>query len=341
MIVVYPMLMSSSVSPNVIPGITKAVEKYLILYNTDDILKTVNISLGKVLKTGIEVGQIVAAAGALKMKEGVEIVEEQTQKQLPSSKSTKSGGVGITVKGDSSKSSGGGARPSLDMPRSESLSLEPTWLQITTKKKGMQILGVKVIPFKVKSADTMVQMIMDDKNLKTLSYLTTKYGRAATRVFYRVMRAFKIPIIKDRALTGNPELDVLYGGTQYGKNMFICFNQLEIEQEGAFNKPALVQKLHKLGWTSFIITDDVNKRATFCMKEFGGICSVVPYGFIFSSIGKDHAKVYEDLEELKKTSGPFFSMKTNRKKVMGESRIKNITVSLEELYYGQERPNND
>jgi len=339
MIVVYPMLISSSVSPNVIPGISKAVEKYLILYNTDEILKTVNISLGSVLKTGAQIGQIVAAAGALRMKEGV--VTDQT-KVLPAPSTKTRGGVAVGIQGSLPQSSKeGGARPSLEIPRSEAISLEPTWLQITTKKKGMQILGVKVIPFKVKSADTMVQMIMNDKSLKILNYLATKYGRAATKVFYRVMRAFKVPIIKDRTLTGNPALDVLYGGTQYGKNMFVCFNQLEVEQEGAFDKPALVQKLHKLGWTSFIITDDVNKRATFCMKEFGGICSVVPYGFIFSSIGKDHAKVYEDLEELKKSSGPFFRMKTNRRKVMGEGRIKRVTLALEELYYGRKRPDND
>ena len=333
MIVVYPMLTSSSVSPNVIPGISKAVEKYLILYNTDEILRTVNISMGKALKTGAQIAQI---AASLSIKEG-SLIEQGTKP----GNTTQVGKTNINLKGNlniGGGSSRGGSKPSLEMPRSESVSLEPTWVQITTEKKGMQILGVKVIPFRVKSADSMVQMLMDDNALKTLSYLATKYGRGFTKVFFRLMRWSKIPIIKDRALTGDPQLDVLFGGTQYGNNMFICFNQIEVEKEGAFDIPNKVQKLHKLGWTSFVITDDVNKKATFCMKEFGGICSVVPYGFIFSSLGRDHAKVYEDLEELKKSSGPFFAMRSNRKRAMGENRIQKVTVALEELYNGIDRP---
>jgi len=328
------MLTSSSVSPNVIPGIAKAVEKYLILYNIDEILRSVNINIGRTIKTGAKIGVSIASGGRLQMKEGYEITEQGSKINVNKPN------VNVNVKGAMPKADGG-SKPELRMPSSEAVSLEPTWVQIATKRKGLQILGVKVIPFKVKSADSMVKMIMDDKNLKTFEYLTTKYGRSATKVFYRIMRKFKVPIIKDRALTGNPDMDVLYGATQYGKNMFICFNQLEVEQEDAFDKPALVQKLHKLGWTSFVITDDVNRRATFCMKEFGGICSVVPYGFIFSSLGKDHAKVYEDLEELKKTSSPFFSMKTNRRKAIGESRIKKVTGALEELYHGYGYTDND
>ena len=68
-----------------------------------------------------------------------------------------------------------------------------------------------------------------------------------------------------------------------------------------------------------IITDDVNKKATFCMKEFGGICSVVPYPFIYASLGKDHAKVYDDLEDVKRSASPFFSLRKRRKQVFGET----------------------
>jgi len=169
MIVVYPMLTSSSVSPNVIPGIAKAVEKYLILYNIDEILREVNINIGKSVKTGVKFGITLAARGRLQMKEGVEvkILDEQGSSTKNPKKPSTAKGKGTLPKGS------GGAKPELRMPKTEAISLEPTWVQITTKKKGLQILGVKVIPFKVESAESMIEMIMKDKQLKVLNYLAT------------------------------------------------------------------------------------------------------------------------------------------------------------------------
>jgi len=330
MIVIYPMLTSNSVSPNVIPGIIKAVEKYVLLYNTNEVLKVANITAkgAGALKTGAELALV--AGKYLSVKENEEI-EEQFKGIKVGSKPSDDKSKPVPTP-SFLKNRGSTPQPRLDMPRSESISLEPTWMQVTTKAKGLQILGVKVIPFRIKSADNAVKLLLDDKQLKFLTYLLKKYGRSATRVFFRVLRTLRIPGIKDLALTGNPKMDVTFAGTQYGQNLFLCFSQLELDQEKEFEKPYLVQRLNKLGWASFIITDDVNKRATFCMKEFGGICSVVPYGFIFSSLGREHAKVYEDLEELKKSGGPFFNRKTNRRMTFKESRSTKIVRQLEEIY---------
>ena len=43
MIVVYPMLVSRAVGPNVIPGICKMIENYIMLYSMDDVLSEVRI----------------------------------------------------------------------------------------------------------------------------------------------------------------------------------------------------------------------------------------------------------------------------------------------------------
>jgi len=68
-----------------------------------------------------------------------------------------------------------------------------------------------------------------------------------------------------------------------------------------------------------MVADDVSKQVTFCMKQYGGVCANVPYGFIYSSVGKEHSKVYDDLEDMKRSSGPFFRMKTTRRKVFSDS----------------------
>lgn len=331
MIVVYPMLTSASISPNVLSGIVKAVEKYILLYNTDEVLRAAGgASAGKILSTGAKM------AGALMAGEDKTGIAGEKLSEVDIGTTTKStkknpdtGESSSTEKRVQFSSDKNSIKPSLDMPRSEAVSLEPTWMNVTTQKKGMQILGVKVIPFTVKSNETMASMISKDTQLKFLGYLATKYGRAASRMFFRIMRKINVPILKDKAISGDPKKDVVFGETQYGKNLFICLNQLDLDNDEMFSNPTGVQKLHKLGWASFIIMDDVNKRATFCMKEFGGICSVVPYGFMFASLGKEVNKVYEDMEDLKKSSGPFFNMRTNRKQIFSEGNITPVDKYLQ------------
>jgi len=56
------------------------------------------------------------------------------------------------------------------------------------------------------------------------------------------------------------------------------------------------------------------------MKEFHGLCSSTPYQFIYSSLGKDYGKVYDNLEDVKKAASPFFKLSVNSKRVFGEAK---------------------
>ena len=327
MIVIYPMLTSGSVSPNILPGVIKAMEKYILLYNTDEVLKLAGGSTaGKILSTGAGMLKVGATLAASKDNSGKgETLTEQPPRSITKTPQQR---PSTSVNVSTPKPSTSGVRPSLDIPRGDAISLEPTWMSVTTAKKGLQILGVKVVPFKVKSGESMATLLVHDSQMRNLSYLSKKYGRAVSRVFFRLMRKIRVPMIKDKALSGDPQKDIIYGATQYGKNMLVCLSQLDLENEEFFESPAGVQRLHKLGWVSFAIVDDVNKKATFCMKEFGGVCSIVPYGYIFSSLGREHSKVYEDLEDLKKTSGPFFNMRTNRRRAFTEGNLSQLDSYL-------------
>jgi hypothetical protein len=206
---------------------------------------------------------------------------------------------------------------SFDMPRIDTVSLEPTWVQVQTST-GARLIGVKVIPFNVKSTTGMVGLLMNDKELKKMDYLSTKMLRTASRIFFRAMRGIKI-LGKGPVISGNPKKDIVLAQSQYGKNIFVCFSKLDIEEDEVFKSPAAVQKLQKLGWSSMIITDDVNKQATFCMKEFGGVCSTIPYSFIYASLGKEHSQIYKDLEDASRSAGPFFRKKsTTRRKLFSK-----------------------
>ncbi len=309
MIITYPMITSQGVSPNILPGLVKAVEKYILVYNTDKILKAASVKA-----TAIRTGTAVKAAVPLRLK-GSKITMEQKPGKSEEKKST------VTFQPRT------GPSPRLEIPK-EGVSLEPTWIHVTTEVSGMQIIGVKVIPFRVVSTENLLNILMSDKHVKYLDYLTTKYGRVAMRSFFRFIRALRIPRIKDLALTGDPKFDMLWGGTRYGSDMFICLSQLDMDNsDELFGSPYFVRRIQKLGWTSMMIADDVNKKVTFCMKEFGGVCSVVPYGFVYSSLGRDHSKVFEDLEDVKRSASPFFRMTARRRRVFGETVAHNKLVS--------------
>jgi len=305
MILVYPMLTSSEVSPSILPGICKVLEQFILLYGINDVLKLAKQGLGtKIIKVGSSL-----------MQQESQIFEEKKKKKIITkglvSKAGKAAGEIIKPESKDTK---------VFMPDHDSLSLDPSYVQIETPKSGPKILGIKVIPFPVKGKDTMVKLILDDTNRKKMEYLTTKYGRKVTRIFYRLCRSLKIPMIKNQTLTGDPRKDILFASTKYSTHIFTLFNFMDISNEKIFRDPATVQKLYNLSWGSYIFADDVNKRAIFCMKQFGGLCSVVLYSYMLASFKKGkYYDVYKDLEDIKRTSSPFFSMKVNPRKLIGEN----------------------
>jgi len=349
------MLTSASVNPNILPGLIKAIEKYIIVYNTDDVIKQLNSALSDVIRTGAkglvygasiaavaaatkaapgvakEVGKALIPTPILRVKGGKFELKEQDlplteqppttmikvkTKAAPESIKTVEKSVKDQLKTIEKKSGVTG----FEMPRYDALSLEPHWVRVDTAH-GAKFLGVKVVPFKVTSTTGMVGLLMKDKELKKMSYLSNRLGRTIMRVFFRAMRGVKIPGIKDKPITGSPKTDIVWASSQYGKNTFVCLSQLDLEQDDAFTSPPVVQRLHKLGWASLIVTDDVNKQATFCMRQFGGICSTVPYSFMFSSLGKEHSQVYKDIEDAQRSAGPFFRKRsTTKRKLFSDAK---------------------
>ena len=342
MILIYPMLTSESVNQTLLPGIIKAVEKYIIIHNTNEVLSYMNNAIGDVVKssvTGLVAGAATAGiayavdkylkdgGGQARIKQsGKSLKLEQMgsggypggkygpissksnkQPMTPIEKGAKVASQSIENAAKSASIKG------FDMPRMDTVSLEPTWVQVQTSM-GARLIGVKVVPFKVASTTGMVGLLMNDKELKRMDYMSTKMLRMTSRVFYRAMRGLKVPGFKDKVISGNPKKDIVLAQSQYGKNTFVCFSKLDIEKDEIFQSPAAVQKLQKLGWASIIVTDDVNKQATFCMKQFGGVCSTIPYSFIFSSLGKEHSQVYKDLEDASRSAGPFFRKKSTTKR---------------------------
>lgn len=337
MILIYPMLTSESVNQTLLPGIIKAVEKSILVHNTDEVLSYFNNAIGDIVKAGVTglvaagatagvgaaLGKMAKTGGQMNLpgfnrikKSGkelkLEFVEQKTSKQKWLDPNT-AHDIAKTASKNIEAAAKGASIKSVDMPRMDTVSLEPTWLQVQTSM-GARLIGVKVVPFTVKSTSGMVGLLMNDQQLKKASYISTRMLRTASRIFHRSMRGLKVPGFKETPISGDPKKDIVLAKSQYGRNVFVCFSKLDLEEDEIFQSPAAVSKLHKLGWASIIVTDDVNKQATFCMKQFGGVCSTIPYSFIFSSLGKEHSQVYKDLEDASRSAGPFFRKKSTTKR---------------------------
>jgi len=207
----------------------------------------------------------------------------------------------------------------VDMPRNDSLSLEPTYMTAETAT-GSKVIGIKVIPVPVKSAEgyTLAELLAVDQSLDFFHSLVQKYSRKIIRTFWSACRGLHVPFLSDRVVSGDPVKDIIWASSFHKRYVFCLMNFADLSSD-FFKSAGGIHKLHSLGWNSFIIADEVNKRAVFCMKEFHGLCSTVPYQFIYSSLGKEHSQVYDNLEDVKKAASPFFKVSKNIHQVFGES----------------------
>ena len=334
MIVVFPMLTDESISQNAIPGICKALEKFVLIYELDAIAK---MSGMKIIKIGGQIaGALAKGAMTGKVKEDIDILEAG---QIPGAKppksqeeidkfrrdrgygSDKDTTLGDTIKGVFSTLQGIKQMGTVDVnfPKDQVISVEPTYMMVTTTK-GTEVIGVKVIPFPVKSKEgyTLVELLAADSSLDFFDTLFFRIYRKAIRLFWAACRGLRIPFLKDRVVSGDPTKDILWASTFHKRYVFCLLNYSDISDSNLLKNAGGMHKLHQVGWNSLIFADDINKRVIFCMKEFHGLCSSTPYQYIYSSLGQ--SKIYDNLEDVKKAASPFFKLSVNAKKVYGESK---------------------
>jgi len=292
------MLISENVNPDVIPGLAKSIENYILVYNTDKLIKQVNNSAKHVVAVGasgaFSLGITVAGAmaGAEIHKNGVGSLIKKGKKLLfreisispnkPDYSNKPRTPAQALEKGvdDLTKKQFKGGVSKIEMPKLSQISIEPTWVQVQTEA-GAKLLGVKVVPYTIKT-DSMVALLLNDSSLKLMPAIMKKYGRIVIRILLRVWKNIKktLPGIKGAPITGDAKNDIVYANTEYRKDLFICLSKLDVEQTPLDQRPAVMSKLNQLGWASMMFADDVNKQMSYCMKEFGGVCSIIPYTHI-------------------------------------------------------------
>jgi hypothetical protein len=380
------MLASSSVSPAALPGIAKVLERYVLIYEFDDILRSAKIKAKKPI-------QVTGSGGMLRLVEdgGLLFLEDYVEEQKKRSAASLEKQVAelsryanellrkldaAEKKEDKDKIKEIGrelnnvtreherAKKELEHLKSKKadeerkrdiakdrrergkadvrtvqfggeITAEPTWVKIDTHV-GSSVVGVKVIPFPVVSDASLSELMMSDRRLNFLMAGSIQAYRKILKTLYRLWYATigKLPFLGRSPLTGNPRKDVIFNRSLHRDKIFICLSMMDFDNE-FFQSAGGITKLYSLGWSSFVVADDVNKRASFCMKQFKGLCSTVQYSFIYSSL--DQSKVYEDLEDVRRASSPFFRMSTKSSKLLGECvAASKLEEFLEEGAYLQE-----
>jgi hypothetical protein len=335
MIIVFPLLTDESINANILPGICKALEKFIILYELDEVVRSTGL---KILSIGGQLISTARSASTLLAKtkmESTEILEEgskpikgpplkgetvadrdkryedELEKWANSINQAKEKRDAEKYQTDKIRGSVDNvfntmknikdlATVHIDMPHDQNLSLEPSYITVNTNT-GTKVIGIKVIPFPVKSTKnnkSLAELLTDESSLNFFNSLLLKISRKAIRSFWALCRGLRIPFLADRVLSGDPEKDILWASTYHKRYVFCLLNFSDMTDSNFFRNAGGIHKLHSLGWNSFVAADDINKRAIFCMKQFHGLCSTIPYQMIYSSIGKDQSKVYDTLEDV-------------------------------------------
>ncbi len=352
MIALFPMLVSNTVSKNIIPGISKVLENYLMVYGITDIMRKARSGVKGSPDYSFKNKKLIQRESEDPLADYMfrEIMFEAgmddkypgtaTKPFGPSSGDSEKMNTQTTPADEYDKSyekeKGKQAAQAKDASvaigafEMKSISLEPTWMKtdIVSKdgSKTSGIIGVKVVPYPVKSDAKLAHLLMYDRHVSKLQGLVIRKGRAVENFFYRAWKMlWKIPsaILGDsgeKGLSGNPKQDILARRTilkaKDASDIFVCVNQADLSED-FYTSANGILNLFRMGWSSIIIVDDVNRRVSFCMRELKGLCSMMPFTMLYQTY--QQAKVYEDLEDAKRSASSIFKVQRKKfSKIVGE-----------------------
>lgn len=357
MVIVFPMLVSQSVSENVIPGITKTIEGYLIVNNMSDIMDSPEIKgtglfkgfrkKGKswVAKEGVNLleitdekrDEIIGTGGTKEQRKDEEDRlrqqkldqekrERERKKDEREERKEKSREEEYQRKKKEEELRQKETKATAKITTSDykSISLEPSYITVeTTLKSGAvkrELVGVKVIPYRVHSSEKLSRLIMHDIQLKNLNAMMISFGRKVMRWFYTLLDKWTGRLkMGGITMSGDPRRDVIMSRTGKKGLGIIVLDKNEDIDERFLQNISKINRLFKMGWGNIIVADDVSRNAYFCMRKFGGTCQVLNYSMMYQNLGQ--LKVYDSLEDARRQNSSLFKISKRASKVFSEWKI--------------------
>lgn len=324
MVTIYPMLISQAVSENVIPGIAKTLESYIMVYNMNDVISS---PMGpRQINYKIKAGKIFAKEGedlSEGVPPGVQAGKGKTKPQLPPPPDDED---------EEEAKKAGKTKPKISSTNFGSITLEPSYITVDVMRpdgtQGTEFIGVKVVPLRVKSDAKLLDMLMYDHQMRFFQSLMVSQGRKILRYAYKLIGKWTGRVSSPP--TGDVRQDVVLGRSGFKGIPFIVVDKGQDFNEAFFSKPARINRLFKMGWGNIVIVDSINRQAYFCLKQLRGTCSILSFSMIYQNLGQ--LKVYESLEDIKRQNSSLFKMGPRISKVLGEcmSDIKQDKYTLSE-----------
>lgn len=200
-------------------------------------------------------------------------------------------------------------------------------------------VGVKVIPIKIKNFDQVNNALLDDYFSKLSENIFKSMYRAGAR---KIMGAFRkvLDVIGLSKLIPDP-VDKYYenkgdivkqmitmapsnfvNASAFRSNLnsapqnykftssVVMFNKDDLdEDESIFLNRSAMNRLFKMGWTSFAVLDPVKEVMWFISNLDGGFLHELPYSYMFNSLNA--SDIYKNESALRNGSRPFSIRKGN------------------------------
>jgi hypothetical protein len=345
MIVVYPMIVSNAVSENTLPALSKMLEMYIAVYMENDVMNTVNGKFGgpkPSLRYKIKRGKIIG--------ESIDLSEADEESVLPGTKKTRKAKEKTRQEKEDEKKYPGVSKYDIEklttqksrekrelekhekemkdraskvdvVTSDKTISIEPTTVKIHTDKHGTQLLGIKVVPYRVISDAKLSHLLMHDMKVKGITASIIPFGR---KIMGKILR-----FVNRGPVTGDPKKDIIYQTTGHKGETFVVLEKNYDVDEYFLKNTKKINRLFKLGWGNFIIADDALGIAHFCMRANKGICQGVSYRMMYKTLGQ--SGVYEDLEDLRKQNSSLFKVRSKRfSKLLGEAKVDEKLINYQE-----------
>ncbi len=357
MVIVFPMLVSQSVSENVIPGIAKTIESYIIVNHMSDIMDQPEIKKSGLMKGFRSVGKKRWIA-----KEGVLVLGEDSRDDIMPPGSGTKGKTQIDPAGAKRQTAQDAVNSKKERDRKKdereersaqrkeeeyqkkkadeeakqretkatakittsdykSISLEPSYVtvEITTRSGAVkkEFVGIKVVPYRVKSSEKLSRLILHDVQLGKLNASMVSFGRKILRWIYTNLDKWTSRLkIGSVTMSGDPRRDVIMNRTGKKGLGIIILSRNEDIDERFLNNIGRINRLFKMGWGNIVVADDVSRNAYFCMRGFGGACQVINYAMMYQNLGQ--LKVYDSLEDAHRQNSSLFKVSVRAGKVFSE-----------------------
>jgi len=399
MIVIYPMLISQAVSENIIPGISKTIEGYILanaksaVVDNPDVNRNFNFKIKNKKLVAYENIKLpkdhilyeeddgppygskedwdnpysdMAKAKRAKtqkdyeerkrdqekrdrMKKNLEreYIEKERLKAIEDIKDKEQVKSNIKQKEEEEErqderdriENEKRATTKVSIQDNRALSIEPSLIELDIIEKNgnikHEVIGVKIVPLRVKSDVKLSRLILHDTQVSFISSKVLGLGRSITRLMYKFFDKVITKFRGTETLSGDPRRDIIMGRTGFKGEGFVVLSKNEDIDEIFLSNISRLNRLFKMGWNNIIVVDDIQRQVHFCMKIFKGTCTTLSFSTIYQNL--NHLGVYESLEDAKRKTSMIFKIGKKAKNVFSECIIQNKISK----YLNKEKYNNE